>query len=161
MNRNESFTLEKRHWTDADFEVMGWHDSTVWSIAFLTEAYELVLDIDYILKWERNELDGYFAFWVAPATIVFRNVYDLKFDVAFYDDTQIQDLKRGDPGKPRNAEYIGTDREWRWVLTFSGGRISFRSSGFDQFFRRDPVLSDQQSLSLETRGGMSFDRLGS
>ena len=46
-------------WSDADFEQMGWHDATVWAVAFLAtdpretldSSGELALDIDYIVQW--------------------------------------------------------------------------------------------------------------
>ena len=46
-----AYELEKAVWTDDDFSLMGWHDATVYAAATLPESFELVLDIDYILKW--------------------------------------------------------------------------------------------------------------
>ena len=70
-----TYQLEKKIWTDADFDKMGWHDSNIYKIR-LTE--DLELDIDYILQWNKPGLEGLpFTFWVAPATLVFKNIRNL------------------------------------------------------------------------------------
>jgi hypothetical protein len=83
----DSFELEKKIWTESDFDIMDWHDSPVYSLAFYSEASslttELMFDIGYIFKWidpippTRN-----FSFWIAPATIVFKNVYNLSIQIS-------------------------------------------------------------------------------
>jgi hypothetical protein len=98
-----------------------------------------------------------YSFWVAPATLVFEDVYDLKFDIETQDGTMsLQGIERGEASAPLNAEKKQT--EWRWLLDFNEGRISFRSIGFSQFTRRPPVLVHAQKLRLEQRGGVSFGR---
>jgi hypothetical protein len=148
---------EKWIWTEADFEEMGWHDATIHAIAFRPESYELLLDIDYIFRWiQPPEGESYFTFWVAPATIVFRNVYETCFDLEPLHGCSISDLIREEPGKPRNAEAIGRDTDWHWLIDCPKGSISFRAIGFEQFIRRAPVLSRQQHISEQDRGGFSF-----
>ena len=51
MTMNETYEIEKWVWTEADFEKMSWHDSRVHAMAFLPDEFEIVFDIDYILKW--------------------------------------------------------------------------------------------------------------
>jgi len=151
--------LEKWIWTEADFDVMGWHDATVRAVAFLLESYEFSLDIDHIFKWippERND-DGY-RFVVAPSTLVFHNVYQLSCDLELNFDVQIEDVNRADARVPRNAEHVGKSTEWLWTFGIRGGSVSFRATGFDQYVRRQPMLVSRQSLSLDERGGLSFAR---
>ena len=72
----ESYKLEKPIWDDSDFEVMGWHDASVWSMLANPEEYEFLLDLDYIFKWvPPGEGAPNFKFWVAPVTMVFENAY--------------------------------------------------------------------------------------
>ena len=74
--------LEKWTWTEEDFERMGWHDAQVHAFAFLPESWELLLDLDYILKWVApSEGESHYSFWSAPATLIFENVADLKIEL--------------------------------------------------------------------------------
>ena len=51
QSMKQEYKLEKWIWTEADFDVMGWHDSQIHATAFFPEDFELVLDIDYIFDW--------------------------------------------------------------------------------------------------------------
>jgi hypothetical protein len=84
----DKLDIEKWIWTDADLAKMGWHDVHLHGIARYEKVerdeekgseghfsgVELLLDIDYILKWVN--LGKYFEFWVAPSTLVFDGVID-------------------------------------------------------------------------------------
>src|SRR5438876_153627 len=77
------YLLEKLIWSDADFEQMGWHDVYIYAFGALAETFELVFDIDYILDCVLPTLpDQHYRFWIAPATLVFENVHDIKFRVS-------------------------------------------------------------------------------
>jgi hypothetical protein len=48
--------LTKSIWSDADFDVMGWHDVTIHGLCVQPGASDnllprLLLDIDYIVRW--------------------------------------------------------------------------------------------------------------
>jgi hypothetical protein len=76
----EEYTLDKPIWTNADFEIMGWHDATVWAMAVVSDDFELIFDIDYILRWiDPVPPDPSFSFWVSPATLVFEGVQTLRW----------------------------------------------------------------------------------
>lgn len=155
------YLLEKAVWDDGDFERMGWHDATVHAIAFGPELFELSFDLDYPFEWVRpaeGECD--FQFWIAPCTLVFENVYDLRLATALTDGWafEIADLVRSRPRRPENAAHVGRETEWRWTLQGHDGDISFWSVGFRQFVRRRPILSSAQRLQPEERGGISFGR---
>ena len=151
--------IQKPVWTEADFEQMGWHDVHVHAIAFHPEIFEFWLDIDYIFSWiDPQGNDKHYSFWLAPATLVFENVYDLKFEIESHDgDMELQGIERSEASAPRNAAAIPKQTEWRWLLGFNEGQIAFRSVGFSQFTRRPPVLVPVQQFTLEERGGISFD----
>src|SRR5262245_6966863 len=143
------YKIEKWVWSEADYEQMGWHDARIHAIAFLGESFELMLDIDYILKWiEPGPTETYYRFWIAPATLVFQNVHDLRVDLEPFMGVEIQDLNREHPQKPENAEDAGRDTEWRWTIETHEGEISLSSSGYTQYLRREPIHSEQISLDL-------------
>lgn len=57
------FALEKPIWDDRDFEVMGWHDATIWSMCADRAAFEFLIDLDYISRWvEPKAGETYFKF---------------------------------------------------------------------------------------------------
>jgi len=153
------FQIEKWIWTDNDFDSMGWHDSRIHALSFVPEQYEIVFDIDYIFQWippESNE--SHFKFWVAPATLVFENIYDLEFDIESHDgDLEIDGITRKDPAKPLNGQFTGKDVDWLWVIECQEGEIRFRSDGYKQFIRAAPQLGGAQSIDLKRRG-FSFAR---
>ncbi|MGH9908736.1 MAG: hypothetical protein ACRD8U_24520 [Pyrinomonadaceae bacterium] len=155
----ETYELEKWLWTEADFEQMGWHDVRIHAVAFLPEAYELALDIDYIFEWINPAPDKtYFKFWIAPATLVFENVNDLRIDLEPHLGVELQGIERTEPQKPKNVDYIDREIEWHWKLDTPSGEISLRSVGYKQYIRQDPVLTRGQVLDSEARGGFSFYR---
>ena len=155
----ENFKLEKKIWTDTDFDIMGWHDCKVYAISFFDGAsFELALDIDYIFKWIKpNDNDTYFKFWVAPATLVFKNVHDLNINLDSI-DFKIDEIVRSNPIRPKNADYVGDVFEYDWTVETSSGVLTFKSIGYLQIIRQNPNLSDHQFVDIKERGGVSFER---
>jgi hypothetical protein len=148
--------LEKSIWTDADFDIMGWHDASVW--AFAVEGISrgrLLLDIDYLIEWVRPvDVAGAFNFWICPSTLVFHETADLTMDMDLAggtDEPSIDSVSRseGDPGD-RRVWTIG-GHEFTWTVT---------ARGFTQYLRTRPVLSQAQSLTADERGGISFEERG-
>lgn len=152
----EEYELEKWLWSEADFENMGWHDSRIYALAFSPDTYELLLDIDYIFKWVSPEPgETYFQFWVAPATLVFQNVHEVKFDISTTTGLEIDGITRQEPRAPHNAAYIEHDVEWAWTIDCQQGDIRLWSVGYKQYIRSSPQFGKQQ-LGLTARGGYSF-----
>ena len=137
---------------------MGWHDSRIYALAFMPDEFEFVFDLDYILKWVHPGPDEtYFKFWIAAATLVFDNVYEVDIDIGSNDGgLDILNVTREDPRAPRNAEHISKNCEWLWILDCLQGEIKFRSAGYKQYLRTYPVLGSQQ-LDPNTRG-LPFQR---
>src|SRR5215213_10801038 len=97
--------LEKWTWTEEDFERMGWHDAQVHAFAFLPESWELLLDLDDILKWVApSEGESHYSFWSAPATLIFENVADLKIELEPFPAFELDGIERGDPRAPDGRE---------------------------------------------------------
>jgi hypothetical protein len=154
---SQEYKLQKWVWTEADFENMSWHDSRIYALAFSPDTFELLLDIDYIFQWVNPEQgENSFRFWVAPATLVFRNVYEVEFDVLTTTGLEIDNLTRSEPRAPRNAAYIERDVEWSWTIDCQQGDIKLWSIGYNQYIRSTPQFGQTQKLELEVRGGYSF-----
>ena len=149
--------LEKWLWTEADFELMGWHDARIHAVAFLPETFEIALDVDYIFEWVRPvpPAEG-FTCWVSPCTLIFENVSELEIDLAPYVELTLEDISRGEDLRPRNVEAIAKTVEWRWNVETTGGTIRMRAAGYRQYVRMAPRHVEGQSIPLSERGGISF-----
>ena len=136
----EPYHVEKWVRTEDDFERMGWHDCQVHALAFSPETSELLFDVDYIFEWLHPEPgETYFKFWVAPATLVFENVYDVAFDVGSYmGGLEIDHIKREDARPPLNAAHVRHDTEWLWTIDCQEGDIKMRSGGYTLYVRAAP-----------------------
>ncbi|GHO48403.1 hypothetical protein KSX_65660 [Ktedonospora formicarum] len=151
----ESYTLEKRIWTQDDFEDMGWHDSTIHAMAFLLNEWDLGFDIDYLLQWiPPTPPEISFSFWVAPATLVFHDVSEVKCDFSWPCATHLtlQGIDRSDERQTPSGL-----SEWLWTLDGNEGTMHFFATGYTQCFRKAPSFQALQKLPLEKRGGISFD----
>jgi hypothetical protein len=149
----QSHDLAKAVWTHQDFEVMGWHDAHLYCFTVLPETFELLFDIDSIVKWVKpTPPEEYFKFWIAPATLVFDDAQNIKVLVEMGPlyELQILDISRTPvPDKPG---------DWHWLICLTAGEITFDATGYTQYFRKEPAFSEAQSLGLDRRGGVSFDR---
>jgi hypothetical protein len=152
-------TLEKAVWTHGDFDMMGWHDSTVHAIAFHEddEDAELLLDIDYIVRWiDPQPPSEYFTFLVAPATLVFENVWSLEGDLGAQRTLlEINNILRREPENERHRN-AGVQPWTIEGIYFE--ELGFLASGFRQHFRARPIETASQRLGLGERGGISFDQ---
>jgi hypothetical protein len=157
---DNGFQLDKWVWTDNDFDDMAWHDCSVYSIAFCSDEYSIAFDIDYIFEWIHSEQDEkYFKFWIVPATLVFDNIYNLCFDISSYNGAlEIDTITRENPLKPNNASYVHNKDEWTWRIECQQGTISFQSIGYKMYVKMPPILSNQQKIALDKRGGINFSK---
>lgn len=126
---------------------MGWHDNNVYKIG-LTE--DLELDIDYIFQWNKPELEGLpFTFWVAPATLVFRQIKNLciELDTAFNNTFEIEDIKKTE-----------SDNGTTWTIITKQGDIEFISEGYTQYIRQEPTFQFGQFISYAERGAWTLEK---
>ncbi len=151
-------------YTDADFEQLSWRDCRLWGMAFRAGdandlASELVLDIDFIVDRIAAPDGKSTRYRIAPANLVFEEVTDLRIG-----------LDWGNSGFPLSINppsIDGIDREcvpdrivyparryYSWQIRFSwpvAAEIVFKSVGFTQTLRAEPVLSNTQSLGFRDR----------
>jgi len=144
MNKYE---LEKKIWTEVDFDQMGWHDSRIYKIRLTSN---LELDIDYILQWNKSEIDGFpFTFWVAPATLNFRNVKNFQFDI---------DTLSDDANEILDIELQTAGNIFQWVIITRQGDFQFEADGFTQWIRQEPFFQFGQTISYIERFGVSLEQ---
>jgi hypothetical protein len=150
--------------SDADFARLSWHDDTVYGLRFAVGDIargdwrsELVLDLDHIVEWLCGN-DRSARFRVAPATLVFHDVTDLRIGLDWgsghrtaLGEPQIDAITRAafeDQKISLGQPYY----RWRIGLNWPrGGELTFGASGFTQTLRAAPVLLDQQRLPPEGR----------
>jgi hypothetical protein len=141
-----SYQLEKRIWTDADFEEMSWHDNSIYKFRL---NGDLEFDIDYILKWnEPDEILKTFTFWIAPSTLVFKQPHSLQFDFDSVENgLEIATIER---------KVIGENTQW--TIIAHEAIISFCSEGYTQYIRQEPFFAYDQCINFEERDGYSLER---
>jgi hypothetical protein len=150
--------------SDADFARLSWHDDTVYGLRFEVGDIargdwrsELVLDLDHIVEWLCGN-DRSARFRVAPATLVFHDVTDLRIGLDWgsghrtaLGEPQIDAITRAafeDQKISLGQPYY----RWRIGLNWPRGcELTFGASGFTQTLRAAPVLLDQQRLPPEGR----------
>jgi len=145
---------DKTRWTEADFDVMSWHDCQVNSIALDQDGpwqSDLVLELDFIVEWICRK-DKTCGFRVAPALLRFTDVDNLRVDVAlkYKDPLEIHWVDR--------AALPGTAyRAYHWVIklqSYPGSRenlIEFDAAGFTQELTGRPVETEMQNLTAAQR----------
>ena len=150
------FRLEKLLWDDTDFDVMGWHDATIWSMCADTERFEYLVDLDYIFNWvDPGPDETYYKFWVSPVTMVFENASNVRIDLESQQGSiEIADLHREMLGPSPNGKYI----QYNFRFECQEGAVSLQGTGYRMHVRRPPSLLGFQSFSLSARGGISFSR---
>ncbi len=147
-------------WTQADFKAMSWHDNYVHGVTFDVDVdtwrSDLVLDIDHIVEWLCEGATC--RFQVAPATLRFHDVTDLRFDVDWGDSGHRTALHLvsidGISRRLVADQKICLDRPywaWRIEINWPRGTITFGASGFTQTLSKPPVLCDEQALSAAQR----------
>lgn len=145
-------------WHTEDFESLSWHDVHIHG--FRLEAFDpnegtadLVLDIDYILKWQKagNE----FLFTVCRAELRFHKVFGLKLDLDYATPTAGMCPCSIDGIYREPLEFLTGFRSFRWriPINWPHGSLEFEAPGFTQTLVGKPVIQSAQSLSCEQRSG--------
>ncbi len=155
----------ERYASDADFDRLSWHDNALYGLCFEVGdpdrddwRSDLVLDIDHIVEWLCGPA-GRARFRVAPATLTFHDVTDLRIAVDCGDsggrvalhEPSIDAITRA-PIRDPNIRLDRPYHRWRIALNLPrGGEIGFGASGFTQVLRAEPVLLDEQKLAAADR----------
>ncbi len=158
----DKIEIEKKIWTQDDFEVMSWHDSNIYGLTIGRGEdscnADLLFDIDYIFKWIHPVPPAQtFTFHVAPCTLIFKKAFDLQMnftsDGSALDLLEIADLHLTGKTEQEKNKYI-----YEWTIELQKGKIKLKSYGFEQIVRVMPIHTSRQILTLEERGGISFSR---
>ncbi|MDP4150846.1 MAG: hypothetical protein Q8927_21185 [Bacteroidota bacterium] len=157
-----NFQLEKKVWTEADFDIMGWHDSPIYGISvgggdFMDK--ELLLDIDYIFKWiDPIPPQKYFSFWIAPSTLIFKNIFNTVIDVDTRSDNTFK-LEIADVHRLEELPPIDNRRNWKWHIELQNGGIFLESTGYEQIIKGEPIFTSEQWVPQTVRGEANFKRI--
>jgi hypothetical protein len=147
--------LAKATWTDADFDVMGWHDCRVHAVS-IGQAEDgfpwnrVLLDLDYIVKWvDPASGQKHFTFWITPATLVFDEAWDITGQLDPMNDLlEIADLHRLAPPDDQPDPL--------WHIEGQNFDLRLRAPAYTQYLRKPPIHSTAQYLTQSERGGLSF-----
>jgi len=142
-----------------------WHDNLIYGIHLQGAdpdrgiwRSDLVLDIDHIVEWICGE-DRQVSFLVAPATLVFHDVSDLRIDVDFgssghsmtINELSVAQIVR-EPAERMAAAGAPPHFAWRIELNLpQGSEICFGASGYTQTLRSEPKLTEEQRLPFDAR----------
>ena len=154
--------------THEDFERLSFHDCHLWGFELRAGdpdsgdwTSDLAIDLDYIVEWLCTTGGGA-TFRVAPATLVFHGVTDLRVTVdcgdgghqAALHPISIDRIER----EPIRNQKVYLDQPYhRWRVATNwpqGGEIAFGAVGFDLTLRAEPILTPQQALSRRERARM-------
>ena len=127
------------------FEDYSWHDNAIHGFRIVEGpdgcGGELILDIDYIVKWLPPEgEDSAFQFRIAPAHLTFHDTTDLVISVDYASCTAalqpmtIHEIHRAVVTYPSGYSSFAWKIEINWPRN---SFISFRSPGFTQTLRAE------------------------
>ena len=137
----------KKEWSEKDFNIMGWHDATLYEMYFPNENHKFILNLDYIFKWVKSKSEEKYSFWVSRCKLSFHNVTNLKINLNFENGVgiYIHDIERKGIGLTPNGKMM----DWQYEIETDKGQITFITTGFIQEVISNPILSDSQSLPHE------------
>jgi hypothetical protein len=136
------------------FDPTCWHDNHVHGFRILEGEHgtgQFVLDIDHILKWIK--IGNSFRFVVAPATLTFHEVSDLRLCLDYATPTagitppSIDTVERQPKAFPNGYRTF----TWRVSFAWPHGEATFQSSGFSLVQWGEPSEGLGQWLQPEER----------
>ena len=132
-------------WSDSDFDQMSWHDCRLYGLKLLNEAFEMSLDIDYILEW--IPVNNMFRFSVSPCLIMFANVSDVRINLLYRKELLcfVSEIERSNKRLSPNRKV----EVWDYRIVCDVGNISFTSTGFQQKAISTPKLMETQDLNRD------------
>lgn len=142
------------------YDDLNFHDCHIYSFGFDSDNYELLFDMDFILEWHTDKPKWKFS--VCPITIVFKNVYDIEMDINSNTQLIMDHIIKSNPRTPKNIDYLPADTlEYDWYFDLIvGGEIRFKSIGMTIYQRKEEIITTNQALTLEERGGFSLSKEG-
>lgn len=143
-------------WNIDDFDALAWHDVHVHGFRLTSfnenlGSADLVLDIDYILRWE--PLDDGFQFTLCPAELVFQGVFGLKVELDYAAPSagmcpfSIHAIEREALTFPDGSPSF----RWHIPVNWPDGFLEFAATSFTLTLVGAPVIHCGQFLSPEQR----------
>ncbi len=138
------------------FEEHSWHDNPIHGFRIIEKANcvgDLILDIDHITEWLCSD-DGEYNFKIAPADLIFEDIIDLAIFLDYGECSasitppSIHEIRR----EPK--EYPNGYKSYEWFIEInwpSNCYIKFKSPGFKQILRKQPMLSNEQIIKPSNR----------
>jgi len=148
-------------WTESDFDSLGWHDIHVHGFRVTEGEHgtgQLILDLDYILEWIHPETEGgSFRFRIAPASLIFRDVFGLRVTLDYATPTAGMGPFSIDGIERACLSHDNGYQSFRWsiAVNWPDGHIEFESPGFTQTLTGPIIETDSQSLTIAERNGDS------
>jgi hypothetical protein len=116
-------------YTEADFDRLSWHDCHIWRVELCAGDPEegdwtsdLVLDVDYIVEW-LCRVGGVGQFRVAPATLAFHGVTDLRINIDWGRSgfqCSLHDSRRYRTRADSEPESVPDRPYYRWIIRLNG-----------------------------------------
>jgi len=136
--------------TEVEFESVSWHDCYFYGFSLRAGEHgtgSLVLDLDFIVEW-LSPVEGFFRFRVAPATLTFREVSELRVELSYVDPNAALGPFALDGIEREVVTYPTGWSSYRWVLNVNWphGYFRFASPGFTQILRAEPLVSNSPRL---------------
>ena len=145
-------------WQTEQFNEMSWHDVHVHGFRFdhfneAEGAADFVLDIDYILKWEKAD-DG-FLFTVCQADLRFHDAFGLKFELDYATPTAGMSPFSIAAVEREVLQFANGHQSYRWRLPINWpkGLLEFQAPGFTQTLTGSPCVQPYQALERDNRRG--------
>ncbi len=143
-----------QRWTDAQFEMLSWHDNHVHGFRIVEGEHgsgQLILDIDHILEWLADP-GGEYKFRIARAELCFLEVSSLKMAIdyiapsAAFGPFALDGIGRRVEARSHRQAII-----WTLSINWPVGEIEFEARGFEQRLLMEPILTDRQWLTKSER----------
>ena len=139
-------------WYTEDFDSLSWHDAHLYGFrleSFDSEegAADLIIDMDYILKWDCSGDRPLFT--VCKAELIFHKVFGLKINLDYSTPAAgmcpfaIDGIER----EPLVFPTGGRSFRWKIPVNWPEGSLCFEAPEFTLTLVEDPVIQTNQWLS--------------
>ena len=134
------------------YELLG-HDTYIYGYGFNSEKHELYFDVDI---FKNSTSNNNYMYKVYPATIVFKNVWDITIEISNDNDIIISQVEAVYCGIPRNGEYINYKKEYVVNIECLQGSISFKTVGGVLVQKGEEVILDETHIGISSKRPISF-----
>ena len=130
------------------------HDTYIYGYGINSKKHELYFDVDIVI--EGIESQGKFLFKVRPATIVFKNVWDITIDISTDDDIIISHVEIMRCGTPKNKDYINYENEYEVNFVCLQGNIIFKTVCGYLVFKEKEEIRENIGEGISPKRILSF-----